>query len=152
MSQIYSEPIIVDVGMDNPMSAAGDLIVGGTSGAPARLAKGSNGQVLKIVSGSVVWGANTAETPCFRSTVTLSPTGWSGSDPYYQTVTIPNVTTNSIVDLYPTLSQMNTLQEDGVLAIQAENNNGAIRVAASGGYNSAAMTIQYIRFESGINS
>jgi len=35
-------------GMTNPMTTAADLIVGGTSGAPARLAKGSDGQVLTV--------------------------------------------------------------------------------------------------------
>jgi len=32
----------------NPMTTAADLIVGGTAGAPARLAKGSDGQVLTV--------------------------------------------------------------------------------------------------------
>jgi hypothetical protein len=35
-------------GMSNPMTTAGDLIVGGASGTPARLAKGSDGQVLTV--------------------------------------------------------------------------------------------------------
>ena len=35
-------------GMANPMTTAADLIVGGTSGAPARLGKGSDGQVLTV--------------------------------------------------------------------------------------------------------
>jgi hypothetical protein len=34
--------------MTNPMTTAADLIVGGTSGAPARLGKGSDGQVLTV--------------------------------------------------------------------------------------------------------
>lgn len=39
-------------GMTNPMTTAGDLIVGGVAGAPARLAVGSDGQILKVVSGA----------------------------------------------------------------------------------------------------
>jgi hypothetical protein len=35
-------------GMTNPMTTAGDLIVGGSSGAPGRLAKGTDGQVLTV--------------------------------------------------------------------------------------------------------
>ncbi len=35
-------------GMTNPMTTAADLIVGGVAGAPARLAKGSDGQVLTV--------------------------------------------------------------------------------------------------------
>ncbi len=38
-------------GMTNPMTAAGDIIIGGTSGAPTRLAKGTDGQVLTVVAG-----------------------------------------------------------------------------------------------------
>lgn len=42
-------------GMENPMMSAGDLIVGGDSGDPIRLGKGSNGQVLKMVDGVPAW-------------------------------------------------------------------------------------------------
>lgn len=35
-------------GMANPMSAAGDVIVGGADGTPTRLAKGSNGYLLGV--------------------------------------------------------------------------------------------------------
>lgn len=44
-------------GMSNPMTTAGDLIVGGVAGAPARLGIGSNGQVLTLVSGAPAWAA-----------------------------------------------------------------------------------------------
>jgi len=37
------------------MTAAGDIIVGGASGAPTRLAKGTDGQVLTVVAGSLVY-------------------------------------------------------------------------------------------------
>lgn len=47
-----------DAGMDNPMTTAGDLIVGGASGSPSRLGKGTDGQVLKMVSGSPAWGTD----------------------------------------------------------------------------------------------
>lgn len=43
--------------MENPMTTAEDLIVGGASGAPARIAAGSEGDVLSIVSGAVAWAA-----------------------------------------------------------------------------------------------
>lgn len=42
-------------GMSNPMTTAGDIIVGGASGAPGRLAKGTDGKVLTMVSGGVAW-------------------------------------------------------------------------------------------------
>lgn len=39
----------------NPMTAAGDLIVGGESGALDRLGIGTEGQILKVVSGVPTW-------------------------------------------------------------------------------------------------
>lgn len=42
-------------GMTNPMTAAGDMIVGGTNGAPEKLVKGTDGKVLKMVSGAPAW-------------------------------------------------------------------------------------------------
>lgn len=54
--------------LTNPMTAVWDLIVGGavTGGkaAPARLAKGADGQVLKMVAGAVVWAAPAAAIQC----------------------------------------------------------------------------------------
>lgn len=41
--------------MTNPMTTAEDLIIGGSSGLPTRLAVGSNGEVLTIVGGAVEW-------------------------------------------------------------------------------------------------
>lgn len=43
--------------MTNPMSAAGDIIYGGASGTPTRLAKGSDGHVLTLASGVPSWAA-----------------------------------------------------------------------------------------------
>lgn len=45
-------------GMENPMTTAGDVIVGGSAGAPARLAAGDNGKVLTVTAGTPAW-----ETP-----------------------------------------------------------------------------------------
>jgi hypothetical protein len=42
-------------GMSNPMTAAGDIIVGGASGSPARLAAGTNGQSLRLAAGTPAW-------------------------------------------------------------------------------------------------
>lgn len=42
-------------GFANPMTTAGDIIVGSTDGAPARLAKGADGKVLGVESGAVAW-------------------------------------------------------------------------------------------------
>ena len=42
-------------GLTNPMTTAGDIIYGGASGAPTRLAKGTDGQVLTLESGLPSW-------------------------------------------------------------------------------------------------
>ena len=41
--------------MANPMTTAGDLIRGGTAGAPTRVAVGTTGQVLTVAAGVPVW-------------------------------------------------------------------------------------------------
>lgn len=41
--------------LTNPMTTAGDLIVGGSSGSPSRLAGGANGKVLQMVAGAPAW-------------------------------------------------------------------------------------------------
>lgn len=43
--------------MTNPMSAAGDIIIGGASGVPTRLAATTNGYVLTLSAGVPVWAA-----------------------------------------------------------------------------------------------
>lgn len=47
----------------NPMTTAEDLIKGGASGAPTRLAVGSNGQCLVVSGGAVGWGACGTSSP-----------------------------------------------------------------------------------------
>jgi hypothetical protein len=52
--------------LTNPMTTAEDIIVGGSSGTPGRLAAGAEGTVLKIVSGVVAWGTDsTGGSPAF---------------------------------------------------------------------------------------
>jgi hypothetical protein len=62
------------VGMTNPMSAAGDLIVGGTGGLASRLALGTVGQILRSMgSGVAAWfGGVTALTDAATITVDAS--------------------------------------------------------------------------------
>ena len=42
-------------GMTNPMTTAGDIIIGGTNGAPARLGIGASGYLLMAVNGQPRW-------------------------------------------------------------------------------------------------
>ena len=39
----------------NVMTTAGDTIYGGASGAPTRLAKGTDGQIMAVVTGTPAW-------------------------------------------------------------------------------------------------
>lgn len=67
------DPLIV-----NPMSAPGDLIVGGYDGTPIRLPVGLAGQVLTVVNGILTWttpgavGINPTPTPVQTANYTLS--------------------------------------------------------------------------------
>lgn len=53
----FSLSLLVDLidALTNPMTAAGDLIVGGVDGEPTRLALGTNTYVLKVVDGALTW-------------------------------------------------------------------------------------------------
>ena len=46
--------------LHNPMTASGDIIVGGASGAESRLAKGTDGQVLTLAAGAPTWATPSA--------------------------------------------------------------------------------------------
>lgn len=48
VSPTYWVVIVAPGSMTNPMTTAGDVIVGGSSGAPARIAKGGNGTVFGV--------------------------------------------------------------------------------------------------------
>lgn len=66
-------------GMTNPMTTSGDLITGGASGAPQRLAAGTDGQVLKVVSGAPAWttpgaGPGVVETIVAGTGITVDDT------------------------------------------------------------------------------
>lgn len=70
--------------LTNPMTTLGDLIVGGTSGTPARLGIGSSGQVPTVVSGAIAWqtpsgGGGGGGAPL---TNVVALPGFSGSNNY----------------------------------------------------------------------
>jgi hypothetical protein len=89
-------------GLTNPMTTKGDIIVGGTAGAPARLGVGSSTQFLGVTSGTPAWktpssgGAGTnviLQGISYTNNTGLSPTAtitangtweqplWGGSQP-----------------------------------------------------------------------
>lgn len=77
-------------------------------------------------------------------TLTVS---WNGNGPYTQTVTIPNITSQTKIDLQPSASVLEQLMEDGVTALLIENNGGVLTAYALGAKPSQALTIQYTRTE-----
>lgn len=87
MGQFFSSggaTAAADVGFENPMSAAADMIVGGASGAAARLAKGTANQVLGVNSDAtaleyktIAAGTGISVTHGANS-VTIANTGVSG--------------------------------------------------------------------------
>lgn len=65
-------------GFANPMTTAGDIITGGASGAPQRLAATTNGWVLTLVSGAPAWAA-VAGGSIAGFTAALNTTGTNAS-------------------------------------------------------------------------
>lgn len=62
-------------GMQNPMTATGDIIVGGTNGAPDRMALGTTGKILTSTQNGIGWSSGISE----NATVTIESTGSSNS-------------------------------------------------------------------------
>jgi hypothetical protein len=73
-----------EAGLTNPMTTAGDVIFGGASGTPTRLAIGTAAQVLKVNAGATApeWGAAPAGAGGYPYQVVIpyaSPTASSGT-------------------------------------------------------------------------
>ena len=64
-------------GMTNPMTTAGDIIIGGSTGTPTRLGIGTTGQVLTVVSGVPAWASNSLPTSLVTPKVTLGSSATS---------------------------------------------------------------------------
>lgn len=58
-----------DAKMNNPMTSAGDIVVGGANGAPSRLAKGTDGQVLTLASGVPSWANSNSPSKATASEI-----------------------------------------------------------------------------------
>lgn len=68
-------------GFTNPMTTINDIIVGGTSGAPTRLALGGSGTYLKNVSGSIGYGSiQVSDVPTLNQNTTGSAGSISGTN------------------------------------------------------------------------
>jgi hypothetical protein len=75
-------------GLTNPMTTAGDTIVGGSSGVPARLAIGSTNQVLTVVAGAPAWAAAASGSG------TVTSVSWTGDGTIFTASADTPVTTS----------------------------------------------------------
>lgn len=98
-------------------------------------------------SGNVSWSAYTPPTAATTGTVTIGASGWSGSGPYSQSVTISGATANSKIDLQPDSTVLAQMTTDGTTALYVENNNGTLTAWAMGAAPTATLTIQYTKTE-----
>jgi hypothetical protein len=87
----------IDGKMANPMTTAGDLIVGGTAGAPTRLGGGSEGQVLTRVGGTPAWANSAAPNPKQLCTAWVNFNG-TGTVAIRDSYNVSSVTDNGTSD------------------------------------------------------
>lgn len=80
----------------------------------------------------------------FVTSIALTPNWIGEKPPYYQIVTVPNMTGTKVVDLQPTPEQINVLMENGTAGLQAVNSNGTVMVYVFGEKPAEAMAIQAI--------
>jgi hypothetical protein len=73
---------IPSAGMNNPMTGVGDLIRGGTSGEPARIAPGSNNSVLTLLAGVPVWSPPSGGPTIGTGTYAARPASPTEGDTY----------------------------------------------------------------------
>lgn len=116
-------------GFANPMTTAGDIIYGGASGAPTRLAIGSTNRVLTVISGNPSWespAAAPAELGYAAITSDLTTTSTSMVDATGLSVTVTVGSRPIIVEAY--LSEART-DKNGARAIcEIYDSTGAARV------------------------
>lgn len=96
-------------GMTNPMTTAGDIIVGGVGGAPGRLGIGSEGDVLTIVGGALAYAAPAGGAMTFVAegtvvgaavtTVNISGLDLAADSSYYIQYKIVNAT-GSVLEVH----------------------------------------------------
>jgi hypothetical protein len=81
-SPAFWDLLLAPGSMTNPMTSPNDLIVGSTLGAPARLGKGANGQVLGVnPSGNVAYLNQPAVTRCLAHTSAAQSIPWGAVTP-----------------------------------------------------------------------
>ena len=78
----------------------------------------------------------------YKFSLSLPTASWTGSDPYTQTVTIPNSTANTKVDIQPSEELYDQLVADSVGYLAIKNVDGTLTAVAKGGKPSVKLTVQ----------
>lgn len=105
---------------------------------------GTQGQALLKSSNtdySTTWGN---VTQVHVGQISIASSGWTGSDPYTQTVTVSGttITSNSKVDIQPNATAIQQMITDGCAALYIDNNNGTLTAYAIGSAPTANLTVQ----------
>ena len=108
-----------------------------------------SGTNIKTVNSSSLLGSGNINTKPKKTTLTISYSAWSGSDPYTQTVTITgaSITSKTKVDLQADATAIAQLISDGVKALFIENNSGTLTLYAIGAATTANITVQVTYYE-----
>jgi len=80
----------------NPMTTSGDIIYGGASGTATRLAKGTDGQILKLSSGIPSWANESVQSPVPDSSATQSGASYSVLNSDIGTIILMDTSSNNV--------------------------------------------------------
>ena len=85
---------------------------------------------------------DTGDAGVTLGSITLAAGGWSGSGPYAQTAALAGLPAAALVNLQPTAEQLMLLQQQGVTALTAANQDGVLTVYALGAAPQDELTLQ----------
>lgn len=78
------------------------------------------------------------------TSVSLPANGWTGSNPYSQTVDVPSASSTSMITLQPSAAQILSLQDSEISMTVENDGNGVITFYAIGGIPATNMTMQIL--------
>lgn len=78
------------------------------------------------------------------TSVNLPASGWTGSNPYYQTVDVPSASSTSMITLQPSATQIKMLQDEEITMTVENDGNGVITFYTIGAIPSFDMTMQIL--------
>ena len=70
-------------------------------------------------------------------------TNWEGEDPYTQSITIPEASDFSKIDIQPDYEMAQILMDAGVTFMQVENSYGNLTLLLLGGKPTVGLSLQY---------